>query len=202
MEKMNTRLYKSALLLAVVLLAAAPVCMARNYVLLVEQTPMEGGILNPGVGVHDFMPGEKVTITATPRPGYRFIRWMGDVSAVDTSTTTVTLDAPKMLVAVFERVDFAMLDQGNEPLEDEGGTAGGGGGNGRLIGQSVVAGGGGGISPANSPLAKKYSASNIVPPTDDDDDETNDDIPVPVPEPGTFALISLGASIVVVRRKG
>ena len=184
----------SLIFLVAVVMAFAPACMAGSYVLLVEQTPIEGGIINPGVGVHSFTPGEMVTLTATPRPGYQFVRWMGDVSSADTSSTTVTLDAPKMLVAVFERVEYALLSPTEETIEDEGG-GGAGGGSGRLTGQSGAPTGGGGISPASSPVYNGSSSPIVIPP-DDDDDDTDGEIPVPTPEPGTIAMMILGATIV------
>ena len=191
-----------ALVLAVIL-ASAPVCMARNYVLLIEQTPIEGGIVTPGTGVHSFAPGQTVTLTATPRAGYQFIRWMGDVSVTDASTTTVTLDGPKMLVAVFERVEYPVLAPAADDLGDQeafgGGGAGGGGG--RMTRQSSFI-GGGGASPSGSPLFEQASVSPLPPPDDNDDETPGDpDIPVPVPEPGTITILAFGAGIVLVRRK-
>jgi len=198
-EKMITRKHIPSLTFIVAaVIAIAPACMGRSYVLLVEQTPIEGGIIDPGVGVHSFTPGEMVTLTATPRPGYQFVRWMGDVSSADTSSTTVTLDAPKMLVAVFERVEYALLSPTEETIEDEGG-GGAGGGSGRLTGQSVARTGGDGISPASG--VSDGPSSPIVIPPDDDDDDTDGEIPIPTPEPGTIALMALGARIVLMRRK-
>lgn len=187
------------ILLATLAMASAPACMAGNYVLLVEQTPMEGGIIDPGVGVHNFLPGETVTLTATPRPGYQFVRWMGDVSSTDTSSTTVTLNAPKMLVAVFEKVEYALLSPVQQQDVEQEVAVGGGGGGGRLTAQYPAIGGGGSVSPANTPLYTKASYSTVTPP-DNKNEDTGGDIPVPTPEPGTIAMMILGASIVRWRR--
>lgn len=80
-----------------------------NIALMLQQTPVNGGTINPGLGVHQFDPDAEITLTATPRQGYQFIYWIGDVSDPDSSTTTVYLDAPKIIVAVFERTEYDML---------------------------------------------------------------------------------------------
>ena len=49
--------------------------------------------------------GQSVEVVATPRPGYEFSRWAGDVDEASgkTNPVTVVADAPKSLTALFER---------------------------------------------------------------------------------------------------
>jgi len=188
------------MLVAIAAISACPACYGKGYALLVEQAPMEGGIVTPSVGVHSFTPGETITITAAPRPGYRFVRWMGDVSVADTSTTTLTLDSPKILVALFEKIEQALPLPPTEELgeTDENAIGGGGGSSGRMIAQSIPVGGGGGVSPSGSPLPhRRSSITNNIP----DEELPTGEVPVPTPEPGTIAIMGLGAVIALVGRK-
>jgi hypothetical protein len=74
--------------------------------LLLQQTPEDAGVITPGLGVHRFEPDTEITLTAAPKPGYQFVYWIGDVSNSGTSSTTVYLDKPKIIIAVFERMEF------------------------------------------------------------------------------------------------
>jgi hypothetical protein len=189
-EKMKTNVYSFCLVLAVIAAFAQPAFCGRGYVLLIDQSPIEGGIVTPGVGVHNFGIGEKVQLTAVPKPGYQFVRWMGDVSSSDASRTVVTLDAPKMLVAVFEKTEFALPyaaeDLGAAEAQSNNQAPGNyGGGRGGQTAQSQYFGGGGGISPASG----EYSQG-----------DTNY-IVNQVPEPATMALLGIGAVIGLLRRR-
>ena len=55
-------------------------CQTKDVVLLLEQTPVKGGKITPDAGVHHFKPDSEVILTAVPKPGYKFIHWLGDVS--------------------------------------------------------------------------------------------------------------------------
>lgn len=193
-EKMNTRKYTFFVALALVAAMASPAFCAKGYVLLIEQTPIEGGTVSPSVGVHHFAIGEKVELMATPKPGYQFVRWMGDVSASDSGRTSVVLDSPKMLVAVFEKNEFALPftspDLGQSDATTNNNTADGGnnrnaGTGGGLTAQNVPFGGGGGISPASE--GGDVKGDNIVYQV--------------VPEPTTMALFGIGGIIGLVRRR-
>lgn len=89
--------------------------------LLIQQTPIQGGTITPSAGIHHFAPNSQVKLTAVPGAGYRFLYWLGDVSAPAASRTTVYLNGPKVVIAVFELVEHESLVK---PVY--GGGAGGG----------------------------------------------------------------------------
>ncbi|MGA2323704.1 MAG: hypothetical protein ABSG22_07650 [Sedimentisphaerales bacterium] len=142
--------------------------------LMLEVTPAEGGSLNIVPGVHSYDRFAEVTLIATPKPGYQFVYWMGNVTDATTGTTTVFLNSPKMVIAIFERSQF-------ETVEPEGDYMVGGEGSGGLV-QSVGASdtsleeaGGGQRTPKYHPQTTPES-----------------DVPVPVPEPVTVTLFFAG----------
>jgi len=202
MEKMTTKINILCLsLAAIVALTATPAYCSRGYVLLVEQTPIEGGTITPGVGVHTYAIGDQVTVTAVPKPGYQFVRWMGDVGSTDTSRTTVTLDSPKMLVAIFEKSEYALpFAQGQAGVLDASEDVqapGSGPGSQGTVAHSVAIGGGGGVSPASgSSDGTTYAASS------NSEFDGKIDVPGPeVPEPATLALMGIGGTIALLRRR-
>jgi len=81
-------------------------CGTDDAMLLLQQTPPQAGIINPEVGVHQFNQYTDVTLTATPKPGYHFVYWLGDVSNPTVSRTIVYLDVPKIVIAVFEQAEY------------------------------------------------------------------------------------------------
>lgn len=205
---MITKKYSFCLVLAWLLtLAVVPAYCGTGYALLLEQTPIEGGVVTPGAGVHNFTPGQTVTVAAAPRPGYQFVRWMGDVSAADAGTTTVTLDSPKVLVAVFERVEYSLPIPAQEPREENGGGGASGGsrdtGSSRMVFQSYTINGGGDVSPATTPLYNRPRyVNNII----NNSIDTGKGLPTPdggdnVPEPTTIMILGLGAVMGLSRRK-
>ena len=175
-----------------------------SVALLVQQTPPQGGSVSPGVGVHDIAKNSVVTLIATPRPGYQFVYWLGDVADAASATTVASLESPKMIIAVFERNDFALeaYEPGPTSAPNE---------NLRRGEQDLVA-------HSNSPVAGKRGHSNNRPnpdpdPDPDPDPEDNDfpvpdegddvnDFPVPeVPEPMTIILLVLGSAFVSTRKR-
>jgi len=171
-----------------------------GYALLIQASPPDGGSVAPGMGIHKIQIGQTVALSATPKPGYRFLYWLGDVSSTSGVDTTISLDSPKLVVAVFTRDNF------DENLP----------GAGIVDGQSYAEGRGGvnpiqspgGVSPVSGYPDFRFP-NNPEKPNDNTDDipvpGDNDDIPVPgdneVPEPATIVLLGLGSSFLMRRRK-
>ncbi|MBA7671763.1 hypothetical protein ES703_79926 [subsurface metagenome] len=186
------------LALAVVLcgLLEPAYCETDGTALLLQQTPPQGGKITPGVGVHHFEPYAEVTLTAVPKPGYQFVYWMGDVSDPTANSTIVYLDAPKIVIAVFERVEYDFLAVEERPQSRPvGGLVG-------SAGDYARTGGGGGIgrrpswpSPPEEEKPEEKEEDFPVPP------EGNDfPVPEPIPEPATAALLVLGSLFALARR--
>ncbi|MBL7214604.1 MAG: PEP-CTERM sorting domain-containing protein [Phycisphaerae bacterium] len=204
----------SSLIFGLVISALIPAADAAEtidgYTLLIQQSPVGAGSVSPGAGVHKIQIGQTVSLSAIPKQGYRFLYWLGDVSATGTPDTTIQLNSPKMVVAVFTRQEYEEELPGVSLIK---GAYAGGGGGGRLIGTPMQSPAGvnpGGYSyynPGDVINNIDYPDSDETP---DDDipvpDNDNDDIPVPnedgteVPEPSTILLLAFG-SIAFFRRK-
>lgn len=185
-----TCIRRYSLLSALVILAATltrpPYCRGENIALLLQQTPARAGMITPSAGVHHFAPNTQITLTAVPKPGFQFVYWLGDVSDPTANNTLAYLDSPKIIIAVFERNEYAFLAD-NEytdwvpsprliriPADYARGGGGGGGG------KRGNGGGGGGNGNGNG--------------------EEPDDFPVPIPEPATVVLLSLATLFAFARR--
>jgi len=161
----------------------------QDVVLLLEQTPVKGGEITPAAGVHHFKPGTEVVLTAVPKPGYKFVHWLGEVSDASASSTIAYLDKPKVIIAVFEQTEHGFS------AEEENLSAGGGGGAGGLFPTSIdfsrpggFSGGGGGKA---KPQKLVYFIKNVKP-----------KVKVPeVPEPATGLLLVMG-SLFAFRQRG
>ena len=171
-----------------------------EVVLYVQQTPVEGGTVNPGVGVHRFGPNSEVTLTAVPNPGYQFVYWLGDVSDATANNTVAYLDAPKIIVAVFERARYEFLArEGGAQSSPTGGLFGSAddysseplGGEGALRPHKVR-----GPSAPTPPKEEEKPKDFPVP------KEGNDfPVPQPIPEPATGMLLILGSMTVFARSR-
>jgi hypothetical protein len=75
----------------------------RTYSLAASVSPaLSGNVsVSPPAGPYDT--GSTVTLTASPRQGFRFDHWAGDVSGNGT-TMNVTMDSDKSISAVFKKV--------------------------------------------------------------------------------------------------
>jgi len=165
-------------------------CETDGTALLLQQAPVQGGTITPDVGVHHFDLNTDVTLTAVPRPGYQFIYWLGDVSDPTANRTVVYLDAPKIVVAIFERAEYKFLDVQERAQSAPGGGGFAGAGAADYVRQGF--GGGGGRRPQSWP----------GPPDQEPEPEPEtDDFPVPTPEPATVCLLGLGGLILLPRRR-
>lgn len=228
MEKQRIFGKKLSLLLALTIISFALSGGACGQELttsvLIQQTPAQGGMVAPAIGVHQFELNTDVKLTATPKPGYQFVYWIGDVSDPTTNATTAYLDSPKIIIAVFERAEYDFL----APSETSISRAGGGGL--RASSRDYQR---GGISPVAGRRRHKF----FRPSPDEDDPEEDPDVPIPpevdpeldfpipdepilnepilddnsepdfpipnepIPEPATVLLLGLGGLVLVARKK-
>jgi hypothetical protein len=180
-------------------------CEQDSTALMLEVTPSQGGYLNIAPGVHSYDRFAEVTLTATPKPGYQFVYWLGNVTDATTGTTTVLLDSPKIVIAVFERSKFEMVGLENDYVsggEGGGGLVRSGGLSDTSLEQAI------GRSRQQNFHPPKKPNNNI--PEDVTNDIPNDvpvpdngkgDIPVPVPEPATITLLFTGFLVLAKRRR-
>ncbi len=209
MQPIVCRMLLAAAALAFCVITPYGYCQSDDgYALLIQQSPPNGGVITPGIGVYDAELDERVTIKAIPKPGYRFMIWLGDVDDPTSNVTTVFADGPKIVIAVFERSEFEPEEK--KEYEDEGFEFGGSGGRGGTRRGSHPFGGGGGGAPGAWPTWPDWDWPDL--PDDDDDDDENDlpvpgddgGLPVPdepIPEPATIMLFGLGASFVLRRKR-
>jgi len=161
--------------------------------LMLEVSPVDGGTLNLSPGVYTYDRDAAVTLIAVPKPGYQFVYWVGNVDDATTSTTMVYLDSPKIVIAVFERSKFDLV----EFEEDSESSVGGGG----LIpsGPDYAA----GLEQAVG--AKRPSKFHLPEPPKPNEDvpvpEEGEDFPVPVPEPATITFLLTGMLALAGRRR-
>ncbi|MHC4693550.1 MAG: InlB B-repeat-containing protein [Planctomycetota bacterium] len=182
------------LILAVVLCGISKTahCQTNRPILLLQQMPADAGTITPGPGVHHLEQDTTVTLTAVPIAGYQFIYWLGDVSEPQLSKTTVYLDAPKIIIAIFEKAEFD-LEGLSEP------TQGIPGGLGDILRASAAdysnqrfgGGGGAGRQSVSGAPAPPPQPEPLPPPV----------VPVPTPEPTTLVLLAVGSYMALKGRR-
>jgi hypothetical protein len=198
-------------LLALIIVLSVSMTAAASdegYALLIQSSPPDAGVVNPGMGIHKIQMGQTVALSATPKPGYRFLYWLGDVSSTSGADTSISVDSPKLVVAVFTREGFEDELPGPGILNGE--YSGGGGGYQNPIQSS---GSGGSFVSGDFEDGFRYRPPTIPDEPDDaiddipvpGDDKDNDDIPVPgdneIPEPATILLLGLGSGFLLKQRK-
>ncbi len=197
-----------ALLLLILAVAATVRADENGYAVLIEQSPIHAGTVNPGLGVHKADIGSTITLTAMPKPGYRFLYWLGDVNSPASMSTQVRMDAPKIVVAVYERDEFELP----LPEMDEGNLAGAPRGGAMRNGTSLR---------GSSSMMAFYPEYDYLPfffRSSEQPDIQNDPLPVsdggivvpggnntnpePAPEPATLCLLAAGFVLLRGRRRG
>ena len=176
-RRSNWQIVLLALLALTAALPRAAHCESTDIALLIEQSPAQGGTLNLASGLHRFAFNSQVALKAVPQPGYEFSCWLGDVADAVSPQTTVYLNGPKIIVAVFVPTEFDMLAE-QYPLAPAG--CGGGG-----LGRAGVI-----------PTALDLSASSFSTPSGGrsrNRSVTDTTAPVHVPEPTSLIVLSLGA---------
>lgn len=163
--------------------------------LLLQMSPAQGGKTNLGVGVHHFAMNSEITLVATPKPGYRFVRWLGDVSDPIANNTAASIDEAKIIIAVFAPLDQDLL------------TGSGGGQNASHSGLHSAEGdyarggmsGGTGSRSTSSQGNTSYGFTPWTPPNQPF--PVPEQEPEPIPEPATIALLGLGSMFLLRRRR-
>jgi hypothetical protein len=147
---------------------------------LVQLSPLNGGEVNPGLGLHTIAQNSEMALSAVAKPGYQFMYWIGDVAEPTSQKTIALVNTPKIIIAVFERVEYDFLDRN---VEIKSAPMGGLSASGRPPRSGGLDTPSFGRPPADRPDMPR-------PPKDDGD------VPVPsTPEPTTVVLLSLGALI-------
>jgi len=162
--------------------------------LFLQQTPVDGGQISPGSGVHLYATNQTLTISATPAAGYQFVHWLGDVGDPTAATTTVTLDAPKIIIAIFERTRFEL------PVSIEAGAPNYTKPANQLIARGTGYSNGGSVRAPSAARVPK----DISPPSEPENDDLpvpEDGLPKPIPEPATSVLLMLGAAKLLTRKR-
>lgn len=188
------KLSKTMLILLLVCVLCSTAA-GRQASVIVQASPPDGGTVTPGLVVHDADIDSDFSLQATPKPGYQFVYWLGDVSDSASSSTSAYVDSPKIVVAVFEKAQFDFVDMQPAPVE------GAGGGGSRLtpnrgLGNTAVTGGAGQKDFGHDVI---YNFPELP---DDNGDDDNDNEDPPVPEPATIFLIGSGAFALLKRKKG
>jgi hypothetical protein len=176
-----------AILVALCGLLEPAYCKTNDPVLLLQQTPPQGGIITPDVGVHYFDLYTDVTLVAVPKLGYQFVYWIGDVSDPTANRTIVYLDAPKIVIAVFERAEYEFRAV---EAKTQSGSIGGLFAGAADYSRTGYTGGG-------RKRPRKWGWA----PEEEEPEEMEEDLPVPLPEPVTVCMLGLGGLILLRRRR-
>ncbi|MHC4397069.1 MAG: InlB B-repeat-containing protein [Planctomycetota bacterium] len=169
-------------------LAGPAYCQSDGIALLLQQTPSAGGTVTPAIGLHSFDQNTDVTLTAKPKPGYQFVYWIGNVSDPTATKTIAYMDAPKIIIAVFERSEYDLS------IVEESPSISFGGGGMLPHAPDYARGGGGGGGGRRPPIRSRPPEPE--PPEPDENlliPEETPAVPVPeLPEPATILLLGAG----------
>lgn len=170
------------LLTIIVLFSFCNVFAQGSYDVYMQESPPGSGVITPGIGVHTYKEKENITLTTAPKAGYRFVGWLGDVRDPAANRTSIVVDGPKIIIAVFERDQYAFEEKA--PQISVGPEA--------LFPNSV--------SYTNSISTWSESDDSDEPDYPDNPEEPEYPVPVPTPEPTTMALFGIGLWLVNKRK--
>jgi hypothetical protein len=174
--------HSGILLAAVLAVTFAVAARARGdtptFDLLIDRSPADAGRVTPDSGTHRFSANSTVSLRADPQPGYQFAYWLGDVSDPTAEQTTVLVNESKVVVAVFH-------SEPRRPIEEQIGSGAGGADNLMLTPTDLSTPG------WSSPGGGGRTHTEIIPIFIE---------PIPTPEPGTIALVTLGTLLLRQRR--
>jgi hypothetical protein len=149
-----------------------------EYDLFIQRSPADAGDVTPIIGTHRVLANSSVTLTANAQPGYQFAYWLGDVSDPSAERTTILVNEPKVVIAVFHR-------EPAKRVQDQIGPGGGGGGFDTLAPTAIDL-----SAPGWSPAGGSARGDTRIVPVI---------VPVVIPEPATVALLTIG--ILALRRR-
>jgi hypothetical protein len=167
----------AALTIAVGGLASRARADTAAYDLMIQRSPVEAGDVTPNTGAHRISANSTVTLTANAQPGYHFAYWLGDVSDPAAERTTIVVNEPKIVIAVFQ-------PETQKRIEEQIRAGGGGGGDMLAISTTDLS------SPGWSPTGGTVKGETTIIATI---------VPVVIPEPATIALLTLGT--IALRRR-
>lgn len=202
MDKLNVQPVKRCFTF---ILTLAAICLAPSYsqgskmALLLQQTPADGGSVEPGTGVHRLDDSSQITLRAVPQPGYQFVTWLGDVAEPTSAVTETYMDSPKIVIAVFERSKFDSIEAADLIFNRPGGG---------LFGSAGDISSGSSSGTGGKRPHKPYGRKPFRFPEDDipvPEEGEMSDLPVPgegeVPEPATVIILMFGAAIIRLRTR-
>lgn len=99
------------LVISIVLCSFCTVYGQKNYDVLMQESPPGAGEIKPGTGMHTYQDKENITLTTAPKAGYHFVGWLGDVRDTTANRTSMIVDGPKIIIAVFERDEYQFSDE-------------------------------------------------------------------------------------------
>ncbi len=167
--------------------AMRPAGEGADVALLLQQAPLEGGIITPSRGVHFFALNSEIVLTAIPNPGYKFIYWLGDVGNPTANRTITYLNKPKIIIAVFEPVEYDSSFMGRGSVGGGRVTSGG------LITAADYGGWGQTRLASSGSRPSESQAPNLY-------QQVVEPLP-PIPEPATSVLLLLGTLFVIARKR-
>lgn len=189
----------------------------QDFSLMIQSSPNNGGMIRSSAAGGDVIRAQangSITLTATPMPGYQFVQWLGDVTDAVTAQTTVLIDGPKIVVAVFTRSDADEVKLDPSGATQQSSPSGGGGGSrGRAPGVAIA-------GPGNAGAGGFRTGSSGIPAFDTNGNATASDTNNPaeiipsnetigpdagnsedVPEPATVGLMGIGVFLLLAQRR-